>query len=109
MPDWKREVKERLAGLRLDPVRESEIVEELTQHLEDRYEEALRGGATAEEARRAALQELAESDLLAQALRQFERGTRQESTVSEGRRRVNVFGDLRQDLRYGTRMLMKNR
>jgi predicted permease len=109
MPDWKPEVMSKLSGLRLDPVRESEIVEELTQHLEDRYEEALRGGATAEEARHAALHELAESDLLAQALRQFERGARQESAMSEGRRRMNVFGDLRQDLRYGARMLMKNR
>jgi predicted permease len=99
----------RLSGLRLDPVRESEIVEELTQHLEDRYEESLRGGATEEEARRAALHELAESDLLAQALRQVERTVRPEPTVSGGRRRVNVFGDLRQDLRYGARMLMKNR
>jgi predicted permease len=109
MPDWKREVKNRLTGLRLDPVRESEIVEELTQHLEDRYEESLRGGATEEEARQAALHELAGSDLLAQALRQVERTTREEPTISEGRRRANVFGDLGQDLRYGARMLMKNR
>ena len=45
MPDWNTEVRRRLAGLKLKPTRESEIVEELSQHLEDRYEQALRGGA----------------------------------------------------------------
>jgi len=34
MPDWKKEIRERLAGLRLAPTREAEIVEELTQYLE---------------------------------------------------------------------------
>ena len=58
MPDWKREVRDRLRGLRLDPAREAEIVEELTQHLDDLYEESLRGGASDEEARRAALAQL---------------------------------------------------
>ena len=64
MADWKGEVRRRLSGLRLKPTRESEIVEELSQHLEDRYEQSLRGGAGHEEAYRAALQELTESDLL---------------------------------------------
>jgi hypothetical protein len=38
MPDWKKEIRERLAGL-LSPTREAEIVEELTQYLEDSYEQ----------------------------------------------------------------------
>ena len=33
MPEWGTEVRARLAGLRLGPVREAEIVEELSQHL----------------------------------------------------------------------------
>ena len=37
--DWKREVGGRLAGLKLAPTREAEIVEELSQHLEARYAE----------------------------------------------------------------------
>ena len=45
MPDWKKEVRERLAALKLAPAREAEIVEELSQHLEDRYRELLLGGA----------------------------------------------------------------
>ena len=38
MPDWKSHIRPRLASLRLSPVRESEIAEELAQHLEDRWQ-----------------------------------------------------------------------
>jgi replication fork clamp-binding protein CrfC len=46
MPDWKHEVRKRLADLNLEPVREQEIVEELSEHLEDRYRELLSGAAS---------------------------------------------------------------
>jgi hypothetical protein len=36
MPDFKEEVRKRLAGLNLSPTRENEIVEELSIHLEER-------------------------------------------------------------------------
>jgi hypothetical protein len=39
VPEWKLEIRKRLAGLKLEPTRESEIVDELSQHLEDRYQE----------------------------------------------------------------------
>jgi hypothetical protein len=35
MPDWAREVRARLSSLRLSPVREAEIVDERSQHLDD--------------------------------------------------------------------------
>src|SRR5262245_35334923 len=50
MPDWKSHIRSRLASLRLSPARESEIVEELSQHLEDRWQELVAKGATAEDA-----------------------------------------------------------
>ena len=108
MPDWKEEIRKRLAGLKLRPTREAEIIEELAQHLDDLYEESLQGGATEEEAYQAALLELTESDLLAEELRRVERPVRQEPVVPGTRRRINVFGDVWQDLRYGLRMLWKN-
>jgi hypothetical protein len=45
--DWLRPSAHRstLASLRLSPTRENEIVEELSQHLEDRWEELVAGGA----------------------------------------------------------------
>ena len=41
MPEWAQYVRPHLAGLRLDPVREAEIVDEVSQHLDLRYEETL--------------------------------------------------------------------
>ena len=58
MPDWKEEILKRLAGLKLAPEREAEIVEELSQHLEDRFHEMVARGATEDDARRMALAEL---------------------------------------------------
>jgi hypothetical protein len=45
MPDWKPEIR-RLAPLKPAPAREAEIAEELSQHLEDRYQEFLSRGLT---------------------------------------------------------------
>ncbi len=109
MPDWDSEVRRRLAGLRLKPTRETEIVEELSQHLEDLYEQALRAGADEEEARRAAMLELTESDLLAQGLRRVERPARMDTIAPGTPRRFGMFGDFGHDLRYGSRMLWKNK
>src|SRR5213078_3145938 len=108
MPDWKKEISERLAGLRLAPTREAEIVEELTQCLEDFYEELISGGATTEVAWRTTLEELNESDLLAQELNKIERPVSQEPVVL-GARRINLLWDLLQDLRFGIRMLLKSK
>jgi predicted permease len=110
MVDWKEEIRHRLAGLKLAPTREAEIVEELAQHLDDRYDELRGGGATPDEATRAALAELSESELLAQELRRVERPVTQDSVVlgSNRRGRGKLIADLWQDLRYGSRMLIKN-
>src|SRR5262245_10161012 len=64
--DWARHVRPRLSSLRLSPSRENEIVEELAQHLEDRWRELIAGGASDEEATRLALAEFREGNLLAQ-------------------------------------------
>src|SRR2546427_9675451 len=58
MPDWRYAIEQRLDGLRLAPTREAELVEELSQHLDDRYNELRIGGATEEDAYRDALEEL---------------------------------------------------
>lgn len=93
-----------LAHLRLEPEREAEIAEELSQHLEDFYEEMLIDGKQPEDARRAALAELSEG--LAQELSRTERTARREPTILGGGR-MNMIADLWQDLLYGLRMLFK--
>src|SRR4030095_12725937 len=108
MPDWKTEIRQRVSSLRLAPTREAEIVEELDQHLDDRYDQWLRGGATSSEAYQLSLTELAESDLLAQELRRVHRAVEQDPIQPGEQRRTNIVKDLRQDLRYGFRTLLKN-
>ena len=50
MPDFRNEIRARLASLGLSPAREMEIADELTQHLEDEYEQALSRGVSEDEA-----------------------------------------------------------
>ena len=107
MPDWKPEIRRRLASLKLEPTREAAIVEELAQHLEDCYAELLAGGATAAEAYRRTLAELSGSELLPRELRRVERQVAPEPIVLGTNRRTNMIADLWQDLRYGARMLLK--
>ena len=65
MPDFKEEIRKRVAAIYRRPVRPRMSLEELSQHLDDQYEQSLNRGATEEEASGAVLASLAESDLLA--------------------------------------------
>jgi len=65
MHDWTKRLHKRLAGLRLDPAREAEIVEELAQHLDERYRELRERGLDDAAASEAVSQELRDGDILA--------------------------------------------
>jgi predicted permease len=108
MPDWKSEIRQRLAGLQLAPARETAVIEELAQHLDDCYAELLAGGATEAEAERQTRAELSGSELLQRELRRVKRQIPQEPLVLGTDRRTNMVADLWQDLRYGARILLKN-
>jgi len=108
MPDWKEQVRRRVSSLRLAPTREAEIVEELSQHLEDRYEQLVIGGSSTDEAYQMALSELAENDLLTKELGRVHRAVNQEPILLGAQRRTNIVSDIGQDLRYGFRTLLKN-
>jgi putative ABC transport system permease protein len=107
-PDWKAEIARRIEGLRLQPEREWEIVEELEQHLADRYQELLAGGATPADARRLALAELSDDKLLAQHLREVEDLPASPPPVLGARQKRNLAADLAYDIRYGLRSLAKS-
>jgi len=108
MPDFKVEIRARLAELQLSPVREAEIVEELSQHLEQEYERAVSGGASEELARQQALEQLNGSDLLGRELKRVERRVSQKPVVAGAQLKTNLLGDLTQDIRYALRVLAKN-
>jgi hypothetical protein len=65
MPEWKPKILCRLALVKLSPTREAEIVDELSQNLEDRYQEHLASGQSQDAAFRTSLDELNDENLLA--------------------------------------------
>jgi putative ABC transport system permease protein len=107
MPEWKAEIRKRLAELNLAATREVEILEEVAVHIEDHYEELLASGMSKEEASHCALADFIENDLLKDGLLQVERPIRHEIQVS-GSGKTHMLGQFFQDLRFGARMLLKN-
>jgi putative ABC transport system permease protein len=73
MPDWRALVQERLTGSDLDAATEAEIVEEVAQHLADRYLELRAGGLPEAEARTIALREIEEHERMARDLGRLKR------------------------------------
>ena len=107
MPKWKPEILRRLAPLRLSPAREGEIAEEITQHLDDLYQELLAAGHSADSAFRSALDELKGEDLLASNLRPVESNLYREP-VALGKDSSNSFAGIVQDIHYAFRMMRKS-
>lgn len=104
MPEWTVEIRRRLAALHLSPSREAEIVEELSQHLEDRFLELLSRGLSEEAASVAALAELNESELT-RALGVVERPAPSPPAVPGAPPMRSRGGRLVQDIRFSLRML----
>jgi putative ABC transport system permease protein len=69
MRDWTPALRTRLAGLKLAPAREAEIVEELSSHLDDRYQELTRSGMSDADAHAMSLDELDDHELLRREMR----------------------------------------
>ncbi|MDQ6886040.1 MAG: ABC transporter permease [Gemmatimonadota bacterium] len=107
MPDWRNEIRERLASLRLSAPREHDITEELSQHLEDRYADLCARGHGDAEAQRMAREELAREPLL-HALAETEHPVNQRAHVPAGAPSAGSFvAGLWRDVRYGARTLRR--
>src|SRR5688500_7107299 len=106
MPDWTPHVRPRLLSLRLAPAREQEIVDELSQHLEDRWRELVSGGASEDEATRLALAGFRDGNLLAQYLAPL-RQAQTPIPITPGLATGHVLRDVWLDVRYAARVLRK--
>jgi putative ABC transport system permease protein len=104
--DWIDYLRPRLADLRLEAAREAEIIEELSQHLDARYDELRGSGASEADARRLAIEELLNPDTLGIYMRAL-RQANVPLPIALGAPRRTLFSDLRQDLRYAVRTLRK--
>lgn len=106
MPDWSGHVRARLSSLHLSATRENEIVEELSQHLEDRWRELIAGGTSPDEATRLALADFREGNVLARHLAAL-RQAHPPPSITPGAPGERWLSDLRQDLHYAARTLRK--
>ena len=105
MPEWREELRRRLAPLHLAPVEEAGIVEELAQHLEDRFRELVFRGHGADEARQIALAELSERELFEGFTEVLTPARPAAPPPGVGGGRAGRLGHLLKDLRFGLRML----
>lgn len=106
MPDWTQHLRRRLARLNLSGEREADIVEELSQHLDERYDELRRLGTGDADACRIAMDELVDPDTLVQDLQPL-RQAHVPDSHAPGTFSGSVFADLWSDLRYAVRSLRK--
>jgi predicted permease len=104
--EWAGHLRPRLASLRLTPAREHEIIEELSQHLDDRYKEYRLAGQSDAEARRLALEELDEHDAIARRMNPLHQA-HVPPPIPTGSPSRHLIADFFQDLRYAGRMLRK--
>src|SRR6188474_1216298 len=104
--DWKAALASRLARLALRPARERDIIDELSQHLDDRYQELRAGGASHDDAMRLAIDEIDDHDLLAREMRPLRQASAPEPIAPGGPGR-GLLADAWQDLVYAARMLRK--
>jgi putative ABC transport system permease protein len=105
MHDWKNEIREALSQLALRPVREAEIVEELSQHLEDRYEDLLLEGYAEDEAVQITLSEFRQHEMI-RDLHGLERAYLEPIELGQ-EPRSSVTAGLWEDLRYAFRVLLR--
>src|SRR5688500_6218986 len=104
--DWAPHVRPRLSSLRLSATRGNEIVEELSQHLDDRWRELVAGGTPEDEATRLALAEFRDGNLLARYLAPLQQA-QTPAPITPGATTGHAIRDVGQDLRYATRVLRK--
>jgi hypothetical protein len=81
MPHWKLEITRRLESLNLSTARQASIIEELSQFLEDHYNELLSSGKSEQEAYKAAVSVLDDNELLVRELNKIERQPKPEPVV----------------------------
>jgi putative ABC transport system permease protein len=106
MPDWAEEIRARIAKLEMDSLQETSLVEELSEHLSDRYHELRGNGLDDPEACRLLRAELNERTLVAELEPLLTRSS--EISVPGLDKRERTLAGIRFDLRQALRLLRLN-
>jgi len=108
MPEWKREIREALAGAKFkaDAGREEAVVDELAQDLAERYEDLVREGVEEAEALRRLRGELREPGFLVGLRPRLE--ARRESVMPGVEKQEGLLAGVQRDVRLGVRLLRAN-
>jgi predicted permease len=119
MPDWKQYVREHLPPLALGAEREVQMVDEMAQHLEAVYEDALAGDLSEQDAFNRAAAHIKDWQLLECELIRSKRPlaaplinspfAREARLHYQSRIGGTVMGSILQDAHYGIRMLLKSK
>lgn len=104
--DWKPHIRPNLAALSLPAEREIEIVDELAQHLDDRWCELIARGTPEDEAVQLTLALLRDS-MLTSSLATL-RQSRQPAPMTPGVSTGHWAGDIWRDVRYAARLLRRH-
>ena len=94
--------------MRLAPGAESDLVDEVAGHLEDRFRELSSGGASAEEAYRQTVAELEDQYPLRAGTERYERMPKNEVSHAGQSSSGNLIEGLWKDLRYAARSMRKS-
>ena len=106
MPDWAKQIRAAIAALNLEPMHEAELVEELSQHLRDRYDEMLAGGTDPKVAYESLLQELNDGALVSGLKASLQDA---HPPLPFGKDdNAGIFAGIWNDLLFGARLLRKN-
>jgi predicted permease len=108
MPDWKNIVHRRLAILNLTASAESDLAEELAQHLEDRYRDLTAAGAAADDAYRQVLEELEGVHSFRATVPAKERLPRYDAVPAGDTRVASFLDGFWRDFRYAVRSMRKS-
>jgi len=106
MPDWSSELRRAIARLKMEPAREASLVEELSQHLGDRYDELRGNGVSDADACRSLREELNDSRLITDLQSVLPPATENATPGLDGREKL--FAGVGNDLRQALRLLRLN-
>jgi predicted permease len=108
MPDWKNLVRRRVAALHLAAPAESDLAEELAQHLEDRYRDLTAAGTPPDDAYRQVIAELDDVQPLRAGISPTQRQPRHDAVPAGDSRLGSFLGSLWRDFRYALRSMRKS-